>query len=415
MRIFAIIQKESIHLLRKKKFWSFLFLFPLLAVLCLTGILAIQRSSQPTYNVLVYAEDEETKNFLEQMRFKNNPKLKIKFFYTTEFLSKEALRKSPYNIQLYIDPEVLLNLQTSPQSSATIPVLSTESLYPAAYHYIKNELETKFERLKLRYFERKIGQKGLMETFDQLKVRLQLDFIEDPDFETQQWEEDQKNIGIGLSILLILLVYLFVLEFQQNVQAEKEGKVLELLFSSVSIRTWAWGKTIGIGLLSGLRSLGMFGLGIVYWELLHPQHYNALLAPAEQTALTGLQELLYQEVNWVVIIPFFALCLLLSYGFYGLLTAAISLRLRAVGYTAWLSLMIISPLLLALLLNAHWLGNNHHSILQLGSYLAPTASIFLLFQLIYGLSSSWLITGLISYSLVIFGMQYGFFRKPMFG
>ena len=150
-KILVIIQREYFEKIRRPIFWVMNFFTPLLFIVGLIFTIYLSTENAPTYRVLIYAENEPTLAFVQALQLQDNEKLKIKFFYTTTYIHPSDLKNSPYNVEIYLDPEVLINLQTTPKTPALIPLIFTQPLSGFAETYIRNALEIKFVRLKMQY------------------------------------------------------------------------------------------------------------------------------------------------------------------------------------------------------------------------------------------------------------------------
>ena len=242
-KILIIIQREYFEKIRRPMFWVMNFFTPLLFIIGLIFTIYLSAENAPTYRVLIYAENEPTLAFVQALQLQDNEKLKIKFFYTTTYIHPSDLKNSHYNVEIYLDTEVLINLQTTPKKPGLIPLIFTQTLSSFAETYIRNMLETKFERLKMQYFYQNKGlTEAAIKEFDQIKVRLIFDPISAKEGEIQKIAMQKMWLGLFFAFLVAFFIFSSAYQVMSSILEEKANRIVEIIISSVRQLNWKLGN-----------------------------------------------------------------------------------------------------------------------------------------------------------------------------
>ncbi len=417
-QLFIIIRREFLNRVRKKSFLWITLLSPILTAGFLAFAIYLGISGSPNYNVLIHAENQDMLDYLQSAKLANNEKLKIKFFYSTEFVAIDTLKNSPYNVEMSIDPELLLNAQSTPNRSAVVvPLYFTEKISAFAESYIRTELEAKFERLKVQYFElRKNGESMHLEDFDQLKVKLQFDPIEAQSGEHEQVKKERLWVGLFLSFLIYLFIFMYGTHVMRGVLEEKTNRIVELIISSVEPFTLMLGKILGIALVALTQFalwLGLSGgLYFLFQYLLIPsvseialQQMQVLDAPqmttalAQQVSQNGLNwqsilaenrtlDLIFNRFNYGLVLAVFLFYFLGGYLLYAAIFAAIAAAVDAEADTQQFVVPVSMPLIFALLLAQFSLYNTDSFASVFASIFPLTSPVVMMMRIQSGIDST---------------------------
>ena len=410
-KILIIIQREYFEKIRRPMFWAMNFITPLLFIIGLIFTIYLSAENAPNYRVLIYAENEPTLAFIQALQLQDNEKLKIKFFYTTTYIHPSDLKNSPYNVEIYLDPEVLINLQTTPKKPALIPLIFTQPLSGFAETYIRNMLETKFERLKMQYFYQNKGlTEATIKEFDQIKVRLTFDPISAKEGEVQKIAMQKIWLGLFFAFLVAFFIFSSAYQVMRSILEEKTNRIVEIIISSVRPFTWMMGKILGITLVALTRFFIFFSIIALFFFIfqyyMHHFFYqiqniqtsvgffSSIFSSPEPNRLDDFLALLQpeflsslvQDVNYPLMLGFFLFYFIFGYLLYAALYAIIAAGENTVHeFSTWI-LPLSLPLCFSLLFAYFTLDYPDGNISVIGSIFPFTSPILMLIRISHGIA-----------------------------
>lgn len=209
----------------------------------------------------------------------------------------------------------------------------------------------------------------------------------------------RRTVGLVLGALMVLALIIFGVEVMRSVQAERQNRVAELLLTSVKPVQLMWGKVCGVAVTAVtqlvvwivLTAAAISGVQAAAPDLFaqaREQQHTRVVATkgSEATAQYATPVSLVDDtvqglaaIDLPLTASVFVLFFLLGLSLYGSLLAALAARLDADADALQWSLLVCSPLLLALLLSAVGAGG-------VLSVLCPlTAPVAVVAQLPFGL------------------------------
>jgi ABC-2 type transport system permease protein len=135
--------------------------------------------------------------------------------------------------------------------------------------------------------------------------------------------------GFFFGALILLFVFSFGMTILRSSSREKTNRVAEVMLSIVKPNQLLMGKIIGIGMSALLQTLLWFGgiaLGLFALRVtIFPDMFQAsnLLEKEGLYMNNSWVSLIYEKINFSVMLPWFFLVFLLSYVFYGSIFAAL--------------------------------------------------------------------------------------------
>ena len=243
----------------------------------------------------------------------------------------------------------------------------------------------------------------------------------------------RRIVGLSLAVVMAMALIIFGVQVMRSVQAERQNRVAELLLTSVRPVQLMWGKVGGVAVAAvlqltlwiALTAGAVAGVQAAAPELFaqaraQQQVQSVATRGVEATAQYATPVSLVDDtvqglaaINLPLTALVFVLFFLLGLALYGSLLAALASRLDAEADALQWSLLVCSPLLLALLLAVADVGG---AVLVLCPLTAPAA---VLAQLPFGLPlwqlllSSALLVGLAIPSAMLAAKAYKkyIFRK----
>ena len=382
------------------RFWFLTFALPFFGILCFVGAIFFGTAEKKQYKVLIYCENPQTLAFVEALGFKNSKKYGVQFAYSSDYIFPQDLEKSPYNVEIYLDPEVLLNLQTTPKTAAQLPVFYTEKLSLEVEKYLKNELELSLERLKIQLLNQNQSATVDLKTFDQYKVRV---FLDTRPAQAGIFEGNVRAGWVAWCFTLVLMgfLFLFLRDLAGALLLEKSNKMMEMIAVSLPSKPWIAGKMFFVFVCNCIQLgvfLGVLVLGFYVLESILPAEF---LKSFEET-----KEILFifkNEVNYFLIFSTFFLSFSLLSLLYGAMTVFLTAFFqRESQLHLWLYFFLL-PLLFAVVFAYFFLADPYQKGSDFFYFFPLTAPILLFIRICYGLPLAFLLPTVLSMAL-----QWGF-------
>ena len=298
-----------------------------------------------------------------------------------------------------------------------------------AYLFYREKPTQKMQSLVHYQFERRLEEVVIqqlggisLKKFRQLKQPMILDVrnIYDPKNEAlnlKGWA------GFFFGGVIILFIFLFGMTILRSVSTEKSNRIVEVLLSTIKPRQLMLGKITGIGITALIQFVlwtCIVFVGLYFMrELLFPDVLDAskmdVVQMTQEVKSLSYQnysgganynqfvELIYQRINFEVMIGFFVLFLILGYVFYALLFAG----LGAITGSESDGQQFIIPLLLMLCLSLYAgyfaIENPQHTLTTWFSVIPFTSPVVCMVKIAQGYPEGSAYLLFVSIALLILG------------
>lgn len=264
---------------------------------------------------------------------------------------------------------------------------------------VQFQVERRLEEVMIQRFTDLSVQK-----FREIKQPLNFSFrnVYDP---YDQTSDVRTWVGFFFGIIILVFIALFGMTILRSVTSEKSNRIVEVLLASVRPKQLLFGKLTGIGISAFIQFfiwIVIIGLGLFFMrEWLFPSIYDAssmnIAELADNGRILSVQEklyagkefnamvdLVYERVNFSVMLTFFILFFIGGYLFYGSFFSAI-------GSTAGTEndgQQFILPILLILVLSAYAgyyaVANPESELTSWLHYIPFTSPVVVMVKLTYG-------------------------------
>lgn len=233
----------------------------------------------------------------------------------TEFV-KTDLYKS-YDALLVVNEKVLSNNH--------VFFFQKERLNSKIPFRVQRELEKRLEGLKAKEFT-----DLSLEEFLIVKHPLTLE-VRDAHRPTEKNSYKLASYaGYGFGVIIYVFVFLFGMTILRSTNREKASRIAEVLLSMVKPRELMSGKMLGIGCAALFQFIiwasiiggGLYAMRILFFPDMFDAA-NLLEQNGEFLGYNDIVKLVYEQMNFTVMISFFLILLILGYLFYGGFFAAL--------------------------------------------------------------------------------------------
>ena len=212
-------------------------------------------------------------------------------------------------------------------------------------------------------------------------------------------------VGFFFGALIFVFIFLFGMTILRSVSREKSNRIVEVLLASVHPRQLMLGKIVGIGLSAFLQFfiwLLVIGIGLyfmrefIFLDMLDAANLDPLSLTQEINEKGRMEQLfaareynefvdlIYDRVNFKVMISGFLLFFVTGYFFYGALFAAIGATSGSESDGQQFVLPIIFMLLFALYAGHYTLQNPESTAATVYHYLPFTSPVVVMVKLAMG-------------------------------
>lgn len=209
-------------------------------------------------------------------------------------------------------------------------------------------------------------------------------------------------VGFFFGALIFTFIFLFGMTILRSVSKEKSNRIVEVLLASVHPRQLMLGKIIGVGMAAFLQFfiwLLVIGIGLyfmreyVFIDMLNAANLNPVTLAAELEGKSALEnlfmakeynefvDLVYDRVNFKVMITYFLIFFIFGYFFYGALFAAIGATSGSESDGQQFVLPLIFLLLFALYGAYYTLQNPESTAAVIFHYLPFTSPVVVMVKL----------------------------------
>lgn len=391
-KVRLIIGWEFLSRIRKRSFWAFALLGPVL--ISLFAYLSIEISGgAKTNKVLVYDEYDLTEKAL------NNSKW-ARYSYTGQNISNKAFKASNYDLLVEVNPKFATNNK--------IKIVYKEKPSPYVINAILRQMELRLEQLKLVALE--------MDPTDYAKIKQPVDHVvQNIDGHYAKYDSYSGYVGIVFALIIFIFIFFFGSQVMNGVVEEKSNRIVEVMVSSVKPIQLMTGKIIGIALTAILQFLiwGLLTFGIlkalqstIYPDLYSGENITQVTEAAgkEEVAIeiNDVAEIIYSSINYSVMIGYFFFFLIAGYLLYAALFGALGAATNSQSNTTPALILVALPLLLGIV--AAWQTNLDPggSVAQWFSIIPFTAPMVMMVRIAIGFESAELWQLYLSMGLMVF-------------
>lgn len=333
-------------------------------------------------------------------------------FYFTGFTEKTAFAEeekySNYDVLIALDPEVVTN--------KIIRGVYREEPSLNAQRYIAKKLELRLEEYAA------LDEEIPLDTYRRIQQPYSFHLSDIVDKEEQQLEKERQLVGSLFSLFIFSFIMIYAHQITTGILEEKTNRVVEILVSSVKPFELMLGKVIAVGLV-GLTQFAVWIALLLLLLVALQGFFTVPIAPETLQAIAigessaeqwpamvnnDMVELVYQKINWAVLIPLFVVYFLLGYLFYAGLFAIVGAAATSDADAQQLIMPILLPVLFVGFVFSNVIRHIDSTIALWGSYLPFSSPAIMLQRVSSRTVNSWevvlsLILLLIACLFVIYG------------
>lgn len=382
-----IIKREVAERLKTTSFWALAILGPIVLMLFVFLLFHFGENQKPKWKILVVdpAMIMDNRITLDQ----NTP---FEFDFLNSYLEIDDFVKGK-RYQTY-DGFLEVNEKTMTNKIAYFFYKEKPSLkIQTRLHYI---LEKRLEEL----YVKELTAISLSK-YREIKQPVNLGFrnVYDP--------QNQKSnlsswVGWFFGTLILFFILVFGMTILHSVTVEKSNRIVEVLLATVQPKQLMLGKIVGIGfsaIIQLLIWLLLLGVGMFIFKEQFFQTLNDQALSGNLTANSGIKdvfgytnwlaynqfvELVFQRINFSVMIPFFCFMLILGYLFYGTFFAGLGAMMGSEGDGQQYVIMIFVLLLLAFASGYLTINFPDNSFVQWLAYIPFTSPVVIMVKLSQG-------------------------------
>jgi ABC-2 type transport system permease protein len=389
-----IAMREWNERVRSRSFLSLALVGPLLVMFVLYILFTATTSDMRPMKVLVSDPIELLEN-----RIQPDSSSLIGYEFINEYIEPEQFTTDV----LFAKYDALLVVNEKVLSNNHVFFFQKERFNPGIPARVQRELEKRLEELKAAEFTRLTVQQ-----FRILKHPVHLE-VRDARYPDKKGNHKLAAYsGAFFGFIALFFSFLFGMTILRSTNREKSNRIAEVLLAAVKPHELMAGKMLGIGMAALLQFLiwfGLIGLGLFLLRLfVFPDMWNAANfdwaegAPDSTLfAYNELVRLVYEQLNFPLMIAFLLLIWVLTYLFYGGFFATLGAAQGSESDGQQFLIPLLGMFLLALW-SGYYVAENPDSTLRTWFSLIPfTAPMVLLTKLAVGYSPNeyWeLFTGL---------------------
>jgi ABC-2 type transport system permease protein len=312
--IFIIGKREWRERVKSRSFITMALLGPLVVLFLLYILFTATGSDTKKIRILVSDPIEQ----LEKIIVTDEGQISYDFINAyvepTEFVKQELFKD--YDALLVVNEKVLSNNH--------VFFFQKEALNPKIPLRVQRELEKRLEGLKAREFTELTKEEFLI-----IKHPLSLEVRDAYRPEEKSNYKLAGYAGYVFGLFIYFFIFLFGMTVLRSTTREKSSRIAEVLLSIVRPRELMAGKLVGIGAAALVQFLiwgilittGLYFIRLVLFpDLLD---VNNLLVNEQFVRYNDIVVLVFEQLNFAIMIGFFLLLLILGYLFFGGLFAAL--------------------------------------------------------------------------------------------
>lgn len=388
-----IISREYWTRVRKKSFIIMSILGPLLIGGFITLTIWLTISENKQYNVLVVDELG-----LTDRQFKNKEGV-LNFSSTEKKVTKEEFAENEsYDLMLKIEQNSL-NGTPALMYYKKLPSLSIQS-------YINSELDAVMEGYRLMKAKTNPEvEKFINDEYPKIKKHVDITIKDVNSDENAKQKQYASIIGFAFAILIYMFIFMYGVQVMRGVIEEKTSRIVEIIISSVRPIELMMGKIIGIALV-GLTQFILWvfftaTILIISQQLFFPDIYDPQTqaqitqvatevdaSPMTQTENFNTNEtydLVYNVVNWPLLLGMFLFYFIGGYLMYSALFAAIGAAVDAESDTQQFLMPVTIPLVFGFIVSEMALQNPESDTVFWTSMIPLTSPVVMMVRVAIGI------------------------------
>ncbi|MFZ5552611.1 MAG: ABC transporter permease, partial [Bacteroidota bacterium] len=392
-KIGMIISREYWTRVRKKSFIIMSILGPLLIGGFITLTIWLTISENKQYNVLVVDELG-----LTDRQFKNKEGV-LNFSSTEKKVTKEEFAENEsYDLMLKIEQNSL-NGTPALMYYKKLPSLSIQS-------YINSELDAVMEGYRLMKAKTNPEvEKFINDEYPKIKKHVDITIKDVNSDENAKQKQYASIIGFAFAILIYMFIFMYGVQVMRGVIEEKTSRIVEIIISSVRPIELMMGKIIGIALV-GLTQFILWvfftaTILIISQQLFFPDIYDPQTqaqitqvatevdaSPMTQTENFNTNEtydLVYNVVNWPLLLGMFLFYFIGGYLMYSALFAAIGAAVDAESDTQQFLMPVTIPLVFGFIVSEMALQNPESDTVFWTSMIPLTSPVVMMVRVAIGI------------------------------
>ncbi|MEZ4937463.1 MAG: ABC transporter permease [Crocinitomicaceae bacterium] len=346
-KILLISMREFKEKLNSKSFLIMTLIGPLLILSFLFLVFWINMESTKPVKVVVSDPGMLLNNYILK---KDIPD--IQFDIINEQINREDFQSN----ELYQDYDLLLEVNPKIFQNNTALLFYRKDPGAKREAFIQRALEKRLEEMKFAELTNLPYSK-----FQELKKPLMLKTANIKTEENAAIKRMSGWVGWFFSVIIFLFIFIFGFQVLRGVSEEKSNRIVEVIVSAVQPVKLMYGKIIGIGLAAFLQFLvwsGMILIGLIviksmmFPDLYDPENWKAGDAIAtEFESISNQNEfvgLVYNQVNYTVMLSWFFVFFILGYLLYASIFAAVGARISRVSDVQQFLIPLTLPLIFSL-------------------------------------------------------------------
>lgn len=388
-----IISREYWTRVRKKSFIIMSILGPLLIGGFITLTIWLTISENKQYNVLVVDELG-----LTDRQFKNKEGV-LNFSSTEKKVTKEEFAENEsYDLMLKIEQNSL-NGTPALMYYKKLPSLSIQS-------YINSELDAVMEGYRLMKAKTNPEvEKFINDEYPKIKKHVDITIKDVNSDENAKQKQYASIIGFAFAILIYMFIFMYGVQVMRGVIEEKTSRIVEIIISSVRPIELMMGKIIGIALV-GLTQFILWvfftaTILIISQQLFFPDIYDpqtqaqitqvatevdaSPMTQAENFNTNETYDLVYNVVNWPLLLGMFLFYFIGGYLMYSALFAAIGAAVDAESDTQQFLMPVTIPLVFGFIVSEMALQNPESDTVFWTSMIPLTSPVVMMVRVAIGI------------------------------
>ncbi|MDG1841742.1 MAG: ABC transporter permease [Crocinitomicaceae bacterium] len=439
MRNSIIITKQELkNRIRSRFFWIMLVLGPILVLSSIYVLFKLGDQGKQKINVLVSDEKANlNSHFLSKDRENIHYKCRNNYVSLKDFKTKSEFAK--YDALIDINPSILENKD--------VLVIYREKLSSQNKEKIKFDLDKRLEQFfaPSKKMDRNMIEHGMIKNFiyngekelkeeeieknDSIKKQIKKQWIhattgitkkmKDNEFDWQfsfpltisEYNSIKKDLGVtfidinhpegepdylpswaglGFSAVIFLFILLYGMSVLRSIANDKSTRIVEVILSSSKPSELLYGKIFGVGLAAVIQFFCWFGIIALGLFILKENWINSFYDPSSVLAgkshLNELVELVYNRINYQVMIPYFLCFFILGYLFYSAFFSVIGASVGSENDGQQFIYPIVSILSLSLFIGYFSIYNPEHFLSKFCFYFPFTSPFVAMVKISNGIS-----------------------------
>ncbi len=375
--IWLIISREFTSRVRRPGFLWLTLAGPIL--IALFAIMAIQiGKGAESQKVLVVDEGVILNGSLQDSKWAT-------YTYRQEDVSNAYIKKSKYDLILYINPKFATNNK--------VIIQYKERPSPYVVSEIIRQLEYRLERLKLHL-------EGIEEeAYSHIKQPVAFQVV-NIDGIYAEYDQYSGYAGFVFGVIIFFFITMHGMQVLRGVIEEKTGRVVEIMVSSVSPIQLMAGKIVGIGLAAMFQFILWCTITFALLQVVRTSFYPDRYDPAhvaqgsniQEYAVSGVEvndvaEIIYSAINYPVMIGYFLFFFVFGYLLYASLCASLGAAVDNDSDSQQLMIPIMLPLILALIASWSLIEDPGSGAGMWGSIIPFTSPIVMMTRIATGIDS----------------------------